>query len=77
MIDEDLKNTVKDHYNKGDSIQAIARTYRLSVPEVLTIIDRSDIATVSMSGDLIDPTEVGQGAQFNAGHSVAVPFSLD
>jgi len=77
MIDEDLKKTVKDHYNKGVSIQTIARTYRLSVPEVLAIIDRLDIATVNVSGDLIDPAEVGQGAQFNGSHSIAVPFSLD
>lgn len=77
MIDEATIEKVKDHYNRGDSAQAIARSYRLTVEEVLSIIGRSDIATVTIPGDQIDPNEVGQGAHFNQSETVAIKFDLN
>jgi hypothetical protein len=78
MIDDELRSKIKEHHNKGQgSIQDIARVYRVSVAEVLTIIGASELTQVEIAGDLIDPGEAGPGANMNYGMMVPIPFTTD
>jgi hypothetical protein len=77
-MDDNLRKQVNEYYQMGKvSIQDIARILRLSVPEVLEAIGEGDMSTVTIGGDLIDPSEAGPGAQMNYGQTVNVPFTTD
>lgn len=78
MLDDETKAKIKEHYSKGQgSIQDIARVYRVSVTEVLTIIGATDLTTLEIAGDMIDATEAGPGAQLNYGQIVPIPYTTD
>lgn len=77
MIDEKLRDNIKDMYNRGESIQAIARTERVTVPQVLDIIGRPDLGVIEFHGDLIDQTEAGNGAMINSNRVEPQNFSTD
>lgn len=78
VTDQDIRTKVYDHYQKGQgSLQDIARVYRISVPEVLEIIGAPELGEVTTVGDMIDPSEIGPGAQFNYSKNFTVPFTTD
>lgn len=76
-MDEKTKEAIIGHYQKGQgSIQDIARVYGVSVDEVLRLIGAPELASVHISGDLIDANEAGP-AEMNYGKDVSVPFTLN
>ena len=77
MLDEEANKEIRQHYQTGNSIQAIARSYRVSVEEVLRIIDQEELATVELVGDQISPDEVGPNATFNPPQKQRATFSTD
>jgi hypothetical protein len=75
-----VEERVNYHYQHGQgSIQDIARVYRLDVNEVLHIIGEDELSTVQLqSGDLIDASEAGPGAQMNyEGKRFYVPYETN
>lgn len=78
MLDEKTKSEIKHVYNTSrNSIQDIARIYRVSVDQVLEIIGESRLGTVTTQGDIIDASEAGPGAVLNYGKEFKVPFTVD
>ena len=77
-MDEDLKKKVNKHYQLGQgSIQDIARTYRLTVEEVLDMIGQSEVATVTGIGDLVGPEDVPEGTQIVTETKYKAQFSTN
>lgn len=77
-MDEQLKKKIIDHYQKGEgSIQDIARVYRVSMDEVLDVLDLNDIKTVTTRGDLIDQEEAGMDVQLVPQKTFKVPYTTD
>lgn len=77
-MDDKTKKDVKHAYIHGrNSIQDIARIYKVSVPEVLDQIGEGKSKTVQVPGDLIDEAEAGPNAQMNYGKDVPVTFTVD
>ena len=77
-MDETLKKKINEHYQLGQgSIQDIARTYRLTVEEVLEAIGQSEITTVEGIGDLIGEDEVGEGATVVPSKTYKAQFSTN
>ena len=77
MLDDATQKEIKDHYITGQSIQAIARTYRCSVEEVLHIIGEDDMTKVQLVGDMIDPEDAGNASVNYQGTTHKVPYSTD
>lgn len=77
-MDEQTRKAILSHYQKGQgSIQDVARIYNVPVDEVLRIIGAPELASVSISGDLIDRSEAGPGVEMNYGKEVSVPFTVN
>lgn len=76
-MDAELKKTINDHYQKGNSIQAIARSYRLTVEEVLDMIGQGEMKSVTIQGDMIDLEEAGPGAQIVTEKTFNVPYTTN
>ena len=68
---------VHAYQTSSRSIQDIARIKGVSVEYVLNLIGENDITSVEIQGDLVDPSEIGPGAEFNYGKKVNVPFTTD
>ena len=78
QVDEKTTKEILHLYLTGKgSIQDYARIYRLSVEQVLAIVNETHLSSVSISGDMIDPTEAGPGAAMNYGSEVPVPYSTN
>jgi len=78
MIDDTIRSQILRHYQTGSSsIQAIARSFGISVEQVLDIVGEQKAAGVVVQGDMIDPSELGPGASMNYGRQFRVPFNLD
>lgn len=77
-MDDKTRKKIVDHYQRGQgSIQDIARVYRLSVSEVLEILEKKNLENVYFIGDTIDQGEAGPGANMNFGQVENINFSTD
>lgn len=77
MDQERIEKEIRHWYNLGKgSIQDYARIYKISVEEVLEIVGESNLGTVEVTGDMIDASEAGPGAEMNYGGPVKVPFDV-
>ena len=78
-IDDQLFDTVKDHYVKGrGSMQDIARVYHVPMAAVFDITGNSELKSVVIQGDLIDPQEAtGHGSSYNPGEVVTQTYDLN
>lgn len=78
-MDEELQEKIKGHYQRGEgSIQDIARVYRLSVDEVLDVLDMKEMSEIKTQGDLIDQDEAGPEVVVNAiGKIARARFTTD
>lgn len=77
-MNEELQGKIKTHYQKGEgSIQDIARVYRLSVEEVLDVLNLNDVLEIETSGDLIDQKEAGPEVTLNATTRFRTNFTLN
>lgn len=74
---EPLEKQVLDAYNTGVPIVDIARKHRLSVEEVLVITGNQDLLHVTVVGDQIDPSEIGNQGTYNPGQVYKVPYSTN
>jgi hypothetical protein len=78
MDDATRKQVITAYQTSSNSIQDIARIYKVDVHEVLEVIGEGDMSTVHTPGDLVDPSELGPGdAQINYGKDITVPISLN
>lgn len=73
MIDDQTKQKIKDDYIKGQSIQGLANHYRVSVEDVLVIIDQQEMLYVATQGDMIDENEAGN-APLNHGTTHKIKY---
>lgn len=77
-VDKETRDKIYEHYQKGQgSLQDLARIYRISVDEVLEITGHSEMSTVFIPGDLIDPSEAGPNVQMNYGREQKVDFTVN
>lgn len=60
-----------------DSIQTIARSHRMSVDEVLAIIEQKELTVVETVGDMVDQSEAGPGVQLETGKQHYVTYTTD
>lgn len=67
---------IKAYQTSKNSIQDIARIYRVDVKEVLELIGESNLSTVTLPGDMIDATEIGPGASVYRGKDIDVNISV-
>lgn len=73
-----LEERVLWFYQHGSgSIQDIARVHRMTVEEVLHIIGQDEMTTVETTGDMIDQSEAGPGAQLSYGEKHHAQYSTD
>lgn len=78
MDKDSLTKKVIKHYEQGDgSIQEIARTYRLTVEEVLGMIGQTDVMEVEGIGDLIGSDEAGFEVPIIANKKYQAKFTTD
>ena len=75
----DVNERIKWFYINGTrSIQDIARTHRMSVEEVLEILDMPDVVAVETQGELIDQAEAGNKVVVNPrGNTASGNFSTN
>jgi len=59
------------------SIQDIARIKGVTVDHILRLIGQDEMTKVDIQGDLVDPSEIGPGAEFNYGKTVPIAFTID
>ena len=72
-MDDTLKVKINNAYQKGNSPQAIARTFNIEVQDVLVALGKEDLLTVQFAGDQID--DAGPGATLNSGQAYRVPYT--
>lgn len=79
-----VEEKVRYNHEHGDgkgnapSIQDIARAYRLTVEEVLTILGEDDLLTVETQGDMIESSDLaGTTATMNHGTTHPVKYSTN
>lgn len=78
--DWSTEDQIRDHYmHARGTIQDYARIYKLSVDEVLLILDMEDLAQVETLGDLIDQDvlKAGDKPLRSQGDVAKVPFSTN
>lgn len=69
---ETVEEKIMYHYQRAQgSIQDLARVYKLSVDEVLHILDLDDMTEIQTQGDLIDQSEAGPEVRVNPQGSTA------
>lgn len=66
---------IVDAYQRGDSIQGIARDFQVSVDEVLNLTNNQDIAHVVFVGDQID--DPGPHGTINSGKVYKQEFTTN
>lgn len=77
-MNDETKAKIKAHYNLGEgSIQDIARVYRLSVEEVLEVLNLSELMEIETSGDLIDQTEAGPEVTLKISNKFRTKFTTN
>lgn len=77
-MDDETKQTIVRAYQTGrNSIQDLARIYRVDVHQVLNAIGEGNLSSVRMEGDLIDAGEAGPNTEMNYGRDVIVPITVD
>jgi hypothetical protein len=76
MNDKTIK-AIKEYYQLGRPIQTIARSYRLSVEEVLDVLGLNDIRTVTSSGDLVGQDETGEDIKIKTETIYKAAFTTD
>ncbi len=78
MTEEVKKEVLQLYQTSRHSIQTIARTFNISVEDVLEITDNKDISTVTFVGDLIDASDLtGTNATINTGATYKLNFTKD
>lgn len=71
-----LEQRILDDYNiHGVPIVDIARRHDVSVERVLVITGNSDLLSVSVIGDQVDPSEIGNQGTYNPGQSYEVRYT--
>lgn len=74
MDEKTKKEVVKAYQSSRNSIQDLARIYRVDVYQVLDAIGEGRLSKVRLEGDMIDENEAGPGAQMSYGKDVRVPI---
>lgn len=64
-------------YQIGNSPQAIARTFRIDVDEVLVLVGEGHISNITFVGDQIDSDEMGREATYNPGTEYKIPYTTN
>lgn len=75
-MDAKTRKAVKKAYlTSRNSIQDIARIYRVDVHEVMEVIGEGQASTVHLEGDMISQDEAGSNAQMNYGKDIKIPIN--
>lgn len=70
--------SIKRHYDAGHgTIQDYARIYKLSVAEVLAILDHADMDSITFIGDLIDQEYAGKVPVNPDGETYKINYTVD
>jgi hypothetical protein len=72
-----LDKRITDDYSRGVAIVDIARRHSVTVERVLELTGNSDLLEVSVIGDQIDPTEIGNQGTYNAGQTYKVNYTVN
>jgi hypothetical protein len=78
-MDAKTKKQVYEAYQSGtNSLQDLARIYKVDLDDVLNLTGNGHLATVQTSaGDMIDSSEAGPGGRLNGPESTKVPFTTN
>lgn len=68
---------IEAYQTSRNSIQDIARIYKVDVHDVMEAIGEGRSSHVQFGGDLIDASEAGPNAPLNYGKEVKVPITVD
>lgn len=77
MDEKTKKAIIKAYQTSSNSLQDIARIYKVDVNDVLLATGNNNLATVTFAGDLIDQQEAGRGVELARGQEYDVPISLN
>ena len=72
-----LDERILADYNKGIAPVDIARRHTVSVEKVLELTGNTDLFNVSVIGDQVDPSEIGQQGTFNPGVTYQVKYTVN
>jgi beta-phosphoglucomutase-like phosphatase (HAD superfamily) len=72
-----LDQRIMDDYNKGIAIVDIARRHSVPVEKILELTGNTDLFQVSVIGDQVDPSEIGQQGTFNPGVTYQVKYTTN
>jgi beta-phosphoglucomutase-like phosphatase (HAD superfamily) len=72
-----LDQRIMADYNKGIAIVEIARRHSVSVEKILVLTGNSDLLEVSVIGDQVDPSEIGNQGTYNPGQTYQVRYTTN
>lgn len=77
MDGETRAKVIQAYQTSRNSIQDIARIFKVDVHEVMAAIGEGHSSFVHVPGDLIDQGEAGPNADMNYGKDVKIQISVD
>ena len=72
-----IEQRIMDDYNKGIAIVDIARRHSVPVEKILGLTNNTDILEVSVIGDQVDPSEIGNQGTYNPGQTYQVRYTTN
>lgn len=72
-----IEQRIMDDYNKGIAIVDIARRHSVPVEKILDLTNNNDILEVSVIGDQVDPSEIGNQGTYNPGQTYQVRYTTN
>jgi hypothetical protein len=72
-----IEQRIMDDYNKGIAIVDIARRHSVSVEKILVLTGNGELLHVSVIGDQIDPSEIGNQGTYNPGETYQVRYTTN
>jgi beta-phosphoglucomutase-like phosphatase (HAD superfamily) len=72
-----LETRILQDYDKGIAIVEIARRHSVPVEKILVLTGNSDLLQVSVIGDQVDPSEIGNQGTYNPGQTYDVRYTTN
>lgn len=72
-----IEKRIMTDYNKGVAIVDIARRHSVPVEKVLELTGNSELLEVTVIGDQVDPSEIGNQGTYNPGVTYKVNYTTN
>ncbi len=72
-----LEKRILDDYNNGIAIVDIARRHSVPVEQILKLTGNGELLSVSVIGDQVDPSEIGNQGTYIPGQTSEVRYTTN